>query len=118
MSKQPSGDVVAVDHGATIGGGMSNRGHRTGPDRATAGSAGARDETRLLALLEADQGRGLTITAMREHGIQAPGQAVYALQLAGHRIHRVNCEDADGHPRLGYCLRGSLTAPPDQSNRE
>jgi len=118
MSKQPGGDVVAIDHGAAIGGRMSNQAGQTGPDRATAGSAGARDEARLLALLEADQGRGLTIAALREHGIQTPGQAVYALQLAGYRIDRVNCEDADGHPRLGYRLRASLTAAPDPSNRE
>ncbi|MGH2886183.1 MAG: hypothetical protein ACRDPA_26385 [Solirubrobacteraceae bacterium] len=118
MSKQPGGDVVAVDRGRMTGGWVSNRGHRTGPDGATAGSAGARDEARLLALLEADQGRGLTIAALREHGIQTPGQAVYALQLAGHRIDRVNCEDADGHPRLGYRLHAFLTAAPDQSIRE
>jgi len=118
MSKQVDGDVVAVDDGTTTGRRISNRADRMGPDRATAGSAGARDEARLLALLEADQGRGLTIAALREHGIQTPGQAVYALQLACHRIDRVNCQDADGHPRLGYRLRASLTAAPEPSNRE
>ena len=85
-------------------------------DQATTGSVGARNEARLLALLESDEAGGLTIAALREHGIQAPGQAVYALQLAGHKIDRVNCEDSDGHTGLGYRVRASSPAAPSQSN--
>jgi hypothetical protein len=76
-------------------------------DQATTGSFGARNEARVLALLESDEAGGLTIAALREHGIQAPGQAVYALELAGHKIDRVNCEDSDG-PRAW----GTACAPP------
>jgi hypothetical protein len=118
MSKEPGGEIVAIDHGVTTGGRISSRHHETGTDRASAGSAGARDEARRLALLESDHGSGLTIAALREHGIQAPGQAVYALQLAGHWIDRVSCEDSDGHPRLGYRLHASASAAQDPSNRK
>ena len=69
-----------------------------------------------MALLERDEPGGLTIAAMREHGIQAPGQAVYALQLAGHKIDRVTCEDSDGHTGLGYRVRASSAAAPSRSN--
>jgi hypothetical protein len=86
MSDQRGDDVLATERGATVG---------------------ARNETRLLALLESDQTGGLTVAALREQGIRAPGQAVYALQLAGHRIDRVNCEGSDGQTSLGYRLRGS-----------
>ena len=57
----------------------------------SAGTVGARNEARLLALLESDQTGGLTIAALREHGIKAPAQAVYALQ----------------HTRPGYRLSAS-----------
>jgi len=80
-------------------------------DQTTTGGIGARNEARLLALLESDEDGGLTIAAMREHGIQDPGQAVYALQLAGHQIDRVNREDSDRHTGLAYRLRAySATA--------
>jgi hypothetical protein len=81
----------------------------------SAGTVGARDEARLLALLESDQTGGLTIAALREHGIKAPAQAVYALQLAGHPIERANCEDSDGHTTPGYRLKAS--SPPATAGR-
>ena len=70
-------------------------------------TVGARDEARLLALLESDQTGGLTIAALRELGVTAPGQAVYALQLAGHQIELVYCQDSDGNPKRAYRLRAS-----------
>ncbi len=82
----------------------------------TTGSVGARNEARLLALLESDEAGGLTIAALRERGIQAPGQAVYALQLAGHKIDRVNCEDSDGYTGPGYRVRPSSATAPSRSN--
>ena len=85
-------------------------------DQPKTGSGGARNEARLLAMLESDEAGGLTIAALREHGIRDPGQAVYALQLAGHRIERVNCTDSDGHTGLGYRVRASSPAAPSQSN--
>jgi Helix-turn-helix domain len=78
-------------------------------DDAAAGhpTVSARDEARLLALLESDETGGLTIAAMRDLGVTAPGQAVYALQLAGHQIERVYCQDSDGNPKHAYRLRAS-----------
>lgn len=70
-------------------------------------TVGARDEARLLALLESDETGGLTIAAMRDLGVKAPGQAVYALQLAGHQIERVHCHDSDGNPKHAYRLLAS-----------
>ena len=70
-------------------------------------TVGARDEARLLALLESDETGGLTIAALRELGVTAPGQAIYALQLAGHQIERMNCQDSDGNPKHAYRLRAS-----------
>jgi hypothetical protein len=96
MSDQRGDDVLATEHGATVG---------------------ARNEARLLALLERDESGGLTVAALREHGIRAPGQAVYALQLAGHQIDRVSCEGSDGQMRLGYRLHASSAAVPGRSNR-
>lgn len=95
MADQRGDDVRASEHGATVG---------------------ARNEARLLALLERDEAGGLTVAALREHGIRAPGQAVYALQLAGHQIDRVTWEGSDGHMRLGYRLRASSAAAPGRSN--
>ena len=70
-------------------------------------TVGARDEARLLALLESDETGGLTTAALRELGVTAPGQAVYALQLAGHQIDRVSYQDSDGNPKHAYRLRVS-----------
>jgi hypothetical protein len=95
MSDQRDDDVLATEPGATVG---------------------ARNEARLLALLESDETGGLTVEALREHGIRAPGQAVYTLQLAGHQIDRVSREGSDGHMRLGYRLHASSAAAPGRSN--
>jgi len=85
MSNQRGDDVVAAEHPTVA----------------------ARDEARLLALLESDETGGLTMAALRELGITAPGQAVYALQLAGYQIERVYRQHSDGNPRLAYRLRTS-----------
>ena len=76
-----------------------------------------RDATRLLALLEANSGDALTIADMRERGIAAPGQVIYALQLAGYDIDRAPIHGNSRGP-LGYRLRsgiphvdGQATAP-------
>jgi hypothetical protein len=84
-------------------------------DRAETRSSGALNEARLLAVLEAGA-EGMTIAALRERGIHAPGQAVYALQLAGYQIERVYCRDSDGHSRLGYRLCASTAPAPDPPN--
>ena len=75
----------------------------------------ARDEERLLALLERDEAGGLTVAALLELGIKAPGQAVYALQLAGYQIERVYRQDSDGNQRLGYRLGASNHRPAVES---
>ena len=85
MSNKRGDDVVAADHA----------------------TGDARDEARLLALLESDETGGLTIAALLELGIKTPGQAVYALQLAGYQIERVFRQDSDGNRSLGYRLRAS-----------
>jgi hypothetical protein len=70
------------------------------------------DLARVLALLDAASGSGVTLEALREAGIRSPGQSVYALQVAGYAIDRVSCVDSDGHKALGYCLRAvPLTIP-------
>ena len=48
---------------------------------------------RALTLLETSQAGGLTVAALRDHGIEAPALTVYELQLAGHEIERVPHED-------------------------
>jgi hypothetical protein len=70
-------------------------------------SEGARELARVLALLEGDQTGSITVAALRERGVKAPGQAVYILQLAGYAIDRVSRTDLGGHRTLGYRLHGS-----------
>jgi hypothetical protein len=70
-------------------------------------NASDRDAVRLLALLEANSGDALTIADMRERGIAAPGQVIYALQLAGYDIDRAPIEMNSGGPR-GYRLRSDI----------
>ena len=55
----------------------------------------------------------MTVAALRERGVKAPGQAVYTLQLAGYAIDRVSGTDLGGHRTLGYRLRGSGAAAPN-----
>ena len=78
-------------------------------------SAGDRNLARLLALLDGDQAGAMTIAALREHGVGAPAQAVYTLQLAGYPIDRISCTDADGHRTLGYRLHRTSRPIPDRS---
>jgi hypothetical protein len=66
--------------------------------------AADRNLTRLLELLGAEPGGVVTIAAMRERGVQAPGQAVYALQVAGYAIARGYFVHEDGRRTLGYRL--------------
>ena len=67
-------------------------------------SQGDRDLARVLGLLREDRAGTLTVATLRGHGIRAPGQAVYDLQVAGYVIDRVSCVGADGHSALGYRL--------------
>jgi hypothetical protein len=76
-------------------------------------SAGDRNLTRVLRLLEADQARVLTIAALRERGIEAPALTVYELQLAGYNIERVCLELPEGRTMFGYRLRDELAPGPD-----
>ena len=84
-------------------------------ERARSPSAGDRDLTRVLGLLEANRTRGLTIAALRERGIETPAIRVYELQVAGYEIERVPCERPDGHTTLGYRLRAAPVPTIDQS---
>ena len=70
-------------------------------------SDGERELARVLALLEGDQASSVTLDALRERGVKAPAQAVYALQLAGYAIDRVSCTDPGGRRTFGYRLHGS-----------
>jgi len=80
-------------------------------------SAGDRDQSRVLRLLEADRDGGLTIAVLRERGVEAPALTVYELQLAGYEIDRVPCGCSDGHTTLGYRLRASSAPAADRSAR-
>jgi hypothetical protein len=84
-------------------------------ERARSLSAGDRDLTRVLGLLEANRAGGLTIAALRERGIETPAMSVYELQLAGYEIERVPCERPDGRTTLGYRLRATPAPASDQS---
>ncbi len=81
-------------------------------------SVEGQDAARVLILLSADDSRALTMAALREHGIQAPAQAIYELQLNGYKIDRVTCETNDRHPTLGYRLRTSPATPNRSALRE
>jgi hypothetical protein len=83
---------------------MSIRAFRAGK-RTGAGSApGDRDAQRVLALLRE---RELTACTLREQGIQAPAQAIYALQLAGYTIDGPRRHRPNGGRSRRYRLRGS-----------
>jgi hypothetical protein len=59
---------------------------------------------RTLALLEADHAAGMTIDSLREHGLRAPAQFPYDLQLAGYEIDRVASHNPDGSRTQRYQL--------------
>ena len=84
---------------------MSIRAAHRSVDRVEPQVVEDRDSDRVLTLLEADESGGLTIGALRERGVEAPVQAVYALRLAGYEIDRVVCEHPSGHRTPGYRLR-------------
>lgn len=67
-------------------------------------SPGDRDVARLVALLGSDPSRAMTIAELREHGIGAPAQAIYELQLAGWQVDRVPVTQGDGAGASGYRL--------------
>jgi len=100
---------------------MSNRARPTTPDRTAPRGVGNGEVAQLLALLEADQTGSITIAALREGGIKAPGQAVYDLQLAGYAVERVSCAAPGGGRTLGYRLRSRVApvlAPSRESGRD
>jgi hypothetical protein len=66
---------------------------------------GGRALARALALLEGNHSGPVTLAALRERGVNAPAQAIYDLQLAGHVIDRVTGTDSAGHASPGYHLR-------------
>jgi len=69
------------------------------------------DAARVLTLLGSDDRGALSMVALREHGVQAPGQAIYELQLDGYEIDRVPCESGDRLTTIGYRLRTSAAIP-------
>ncbi len=71
---------------------------------------------RALALLESDQAGLVTVAALKGCGVTRPGQAVYALQLAGYAIERVSCTDPRGRRTLGHRIHSS--GPPASGGRE
>jgi hypothetical protein len=83
---------------------MAYRTRKRSADRAMAPSEGERELARVLALLEEDPDGSLTIAALREHGVRAPAQAVYDLQLGGYVIDRVTCTGPGGQGSFGYRL--------------
>jgi hypothetical protein len=76
--------------------------------RSPQGSSRDDEQARVLALLGDDRARPVTIGELRERGVKTPGQAIYALQLAGHQIDRVPFQHANGRRTIGYRLH----APP------
>ena len=92
---------------------MADSATTTSTDQTHPHSEGGRELARVLALLEGDQAGSMTVAALRERGVKAPGQAVYTLQLAGYAIDRVSGTDLGGHRTLGYRLRGSGAPAPN-----
>jgi len=66
---------------------------------------GDRDTVRLLAVLEDNRAEAVTISELRERGIETPGQAIYTLQLTGYQIERVPIQRPNGRNTTGYRLR-------------
>jgi hypothetical protein len=90
---------------------MSVRPSGTRADQ-TIDSAWGREAARLLALLKHNRDGGVTVAAMREHGIGGPAQAIYTLQLAGYVIDRVP-GDPTGRKAPTYRLRRGARYPKD-----
>jgi Helix-turn-helix domain len=90
---------------------MATSATTTSASRSHPQSAGDRELERVLALLESDQTGSVTVAALRESGVTAPGQAVYTLQLAGYAIDRAATTEPHGHRALGYRIHGSSAGP-------
>jgi hypothetical protein len=97
---------------------MSSRTTSTTNELTERRSVEGHDAARVLTLLGADDSGALTIAALREHGIQAPAQAIYELQLDGYEIDRLPCEGSDRHTTIGYRLRTSAAIPSRSAVRE
>jgi len=69
-------------------------------------SSWGREDARLLAMLRREGRAGITVQAMRDAGVEAPGQAIYMLQLRGYDIDRVSAEP-HGRPTPVYRLAAS-----------
>jgi hypothetical protein len=78
------------------------------PDRAAEADLNAERLWRLLM-------RGtMTIRELREHGVKAPAQGMYDLQLAGYVIDRLRARDEAGHQTVGYRLNTEPQTMPDR----
>lgn len=95
---------------------MSIRAVHSRADRSQPQSAGDRDLSRVLSLLQGGQEGALTIAALRERGIEAPALTLYELQLAGYEIERVLYVDADGHTSPSYRLSAAPAPAIEPSN--
>ena len=94
---------------------MTIEAQRTRTRQPDSGNSSDRHAARLLALLEANPGDALTIADMRERGIAAPAQVIYALQLAGYDIDRAPIHGNSRGP-LGYRLRNGTPLIDGQAN--
>ena len=97
---------------------MSNRTTATTNELIEPRCVEGHDAARVLTLLGADDSGALTMAALREHGVQAPAQAIYELQLDGYEIDRVPCESSDRQAIIGYRLRTSAAIPSRSALRE
>lgn len=67
-------------------------------------------ERQLLSVLREAEGRPVGPSALSDAGIDDPANAIYELELAGHRIERQYTEASAGPRRLlGYRLRTTRT---------
>jgi hypothetical protein len=97
---------------------MSSRTTSTTNELTERRSVEGHDAARVLTLLGADDSGALTMAALSEHGVRAPAQAIYELQLDGYEIDRVPCEGSDRHTTIGYRLRTSAAIPSRSAMRE
>lgn len=84
---------------------MSARPDRDKPDHVALKHAWGREAARLLALLREERDSGVTVETIRQHGIDAPAQAIYTLQVAGYTIDRLSGA-ANGQRMPVYRLSG------------
>jgi hypothetical protein len=72
-----------------------------------------RDLPRLLGLLEDNCAEAVTISRLQEQGTEAPGPAIYTLQLTGYQIERVPIRRPNGRNTAGYQLRPQASRSSD-----